>query len=107
MFSAVPICSSICEHGLVGATVRRAPQRGDAGRDRRVGIGRAAGKAHGRGAAVLLMVGVQNEQQVERLCRHRIDLIVRCGDGKQHVQEISGVGQIVARVGERLAYVCL
>ena len=72
--STVPISSSIVEHGLVGAAVRRAPQRRDAGGDRRVRVGAgAAGQAHGRGAGVLLVVGVQDEQQVERLRGDRID----------------------------------
>ena len=56
------------EHRLVGAAVQRAEQGVDAGRDRGEQVGvRRADEAHRRGRAVLLVVGVQDEQQVERL----------------------------------------
>ena len=62
------------QHRLVGAAMRRTPQRRDAGRDRGIGIGAgAAGQAHGRGAGVLLVIGMQDEQQIERLGGDRID----------------------------------
>ncbi len=52
--------------GLVGPAVQRAPQGADAGRDRgeQVGVGRAD-HAHGRRAAVLLVIGVHDQQQVQ------------------------------------------
>ena len=53
------------EHCLIGAPVSRSPQRGDAGRDAGVRVGtRTAGEAYGRGARILLVVGVQDEQHV-------------------------------------------
>ncbi len=104
MFSTVPICFEHRQHGLVGAAMRRAPQRRHAGRDRGIGIGAgAAGQAHGGGAGVLLMVRVQDEQQVERLGGHRIDVIRLAGHGEEHVQHVGAVAQVVARIDERLA----
>ena len=56
------------EHGLVGAAVQRAVERGDAGADRRVRVDLArADRAHRVGRAVLLVVGVQDEQHLEGL----------------------------------------
>ena len=104
MLSTVPICSSIVEHGFVRAAVRRAPQRRDAGRDRRVRIrAGAAGEAHGRRAGVLLVIGVQDEQQVERLGRHRVDDVLLARHREEHVQHVRAVVEIVARIDERLA----
>ena len=54
------------QHRLVGAAVQRAVERGDAGGDRRVGVDlRGAHAAHGVRRAVLLVVGVQDEEDVE------------------------------------------
>ena len=104
MLSTVPICSSIVEHGLVGAAMRRAPQRGHAGGNRGVRIGAgAAGQAHGGSAGVLLVVGVQDEQQVERLGRDRIDDVVLARHREEHVQHVRAVVEVVARIDERLA----
>ena len=56
------------DDGLVGAAVQRAPQRVDAGGDRREQVGLArTDQAHGAGGAVLLVVGVQDEQLLERV----------------------------------------
>ena len=64
------------EHRLVRAAMRRTPQRRHAGGNRRIGIGAgAAGKAHRRGAGVLFVVGMQDEQQIERLGGDRIDRV--------------------------------
>ena len=55
------------DHGRVGAAVQRAPERADAGRDRGEQVRlRRADHAHGRGRAVLLVVGVQQQELVER-----------------------------------------
>jgi hypothetical protein len=92
------------EHGLVGAAVGRAPQRRHARRNGGVGIAAgAAGEAHRRGAGILLVVGVQDEQQVERLGVQRIDLVGLAGDREEHVQHVRGVVEVVARVHEGLA----
>ena len=56
------------EHSLVRAAVGRTPERRDTSRNRRVRVRTgAAGKAHSGRTRVLLMVGVQHEQEVERL----------------------------------------
>ena len=96
------------QHRLVGAAMRRAPQAGDAGGDagERVGPGRA-GQPNRAGRGVLLVVRVQDQDQVHRLRQHRIDL-VRLGRHRvEHVQEVLGVTEIVARIYERLADVVL
>ena len=56
-----------------------------------------------RGGAVLLVIGVQDQQQVDRLVDHRIDVIGLARRREHHVQEVGDVGQLVARVQERLA----
>ena len=75
MFSGVSIRRSI-QHGLVGAAVQRPVQRRDAGRDRRVGVDlRGADAAHRVGGAVLLVVRVEDEQDVERVLEPRVGLV--------------------------------
>ena len=49
------------------------------------------------------MVGMQNEQQVDRFGRHGIDRIGLAGHRKKHVEHVGAVAQIVARIDERLA----
>ena len=89
---------------LVGAAVGRAPQRGYAGRHRRVGVAaRAAREPDGRGARVLLVVRMQDEQQVERLRVQRVELVGLAGHGEEHVQHVRRVIEVVARVDEGLS----
>ena len=89
---------------FVGAAMRGAPQAGDAGRDagERIGAGRT-GKPHGRGRGVLLVIGMQDEDRVQRLGQHRIDLVLLGRDREAHAQEVLGVAQIVQRIHEGLA----
>ena len=84
--------------------MRRAPEAGDARRDagERVGARRSR-EAHGRGRGVLLVVGVEDEDAVERPRQHRVDLVVLARDREAHAQEIRGVVEIVLRIDERLA----
>ncbi len=92
------------ERGLVGAAVRRAPQAGDAGSDAGERIGaRGAGEAHRRGRGVLLVVGVQDEDAVERARDDRIDHVGLARHREAHLQEVRGVVEVVARIDERLA----
>jgi hypothetical protein len=81
--------------------MRRAPQAGDARGDtgERVGAG-GAGDAHRRGRGVLLVVGVQDEDLVQRIRQHRIDLVVLAWHRKAHVQEVLGKGERVLRIHE-------
>ena len=92
------------ERGFVGAAVRGAPQAGDAGGDAGERIGaRRAGQPHRRGRGVLLVVGVQDEDAVERARDDRIDDVGLARHGEAHLQEVRRVVEIVARIDEGLA----
>ena len=94
------------QHRLVGAAMQRPPQRGHAAGDAGVGVGAAgAGQPHGRGRGVLLVIGVQNEDAVERLRQHRVRHILLARTGEHHVHEVLGIAQAVLRIDERLALV--
>ena len=96
------------QHRLVGAAVQRPPQRGHAAGDAGIGIGAAgAGQAHGRGRGVLLVVGMQDEDAVERARQHRIGLVRLARRGEHHVHEVLRIGQAVLRIDEGLALVVL
>ncbi|MNK98430.1 hypothetical protein D3C87_1187920 [compost metagenome] len=90
--------------GFVGAAVSRAPQASHAGRDggERVGARRTA-QTHGRGRGVLFVIGVQDEDAVQRALDDFIDLVVFARRGEHHAQEVARVGQVILRVDERLA----
>ncbi len=77
--------------------MQRAVQRGDPGRDgrERVDLGRAHA-AHGARRAVLLVVGVQDEEDLERALQHRVRL-VPAADREGHVDEVADVVELVAR----------
>ena len=92
------------EYGLVRTAVERAPQSTDAGADTRVKVRlRAAHHTHGRRGAVLLVVGMHNEERVERLFHNRIR-VVRAGlTAEHHVQEVAAVAAFRFRVHERFA----
>ena len=92
------------EGSFVGATMRRAPQAGDAGRDagKRIGT-RGPGQANRRGRCVLLVVGMQDEDAIQRAGEDRIDLVFLGRHGEAHAQEVLGVIEIVARINEGLA----
>ena len=62
-----------------------------------------ADHAHGAGRAVLLVVGVQDEQQVHHLHELGVDLVVLGRDREHHVEEVRAVRERVLRVDERLA----
>src|SRR5690606_5065908 len=89
-------------HGLVGAAVQRAEQGVDAGRDAAVDVGvGGADDAHCGGGAVQLMVGVEQQEQVERLGVERVQLAVAAAVAEQHVQQVADVVQGRVR-GDRL-----
>ncbi len=80
-----------------------APEAGDARRDAGEGIGaRGACQPHGRGGSVLLVIGVEDEDAVERLFHHRVHLVGLGGNAEGHPQEIAGVGQGIVGIDERL-----
>ena len=92
------------QHGLVGTAVERAVEGRDAGGDRRVGVDlRGAHRADRVGRAVLLVVGVQDEEHVERLDQARVGLELLLAHLEEHGEEVRGVAQVVVGVDERLA----
>ena len=60
-------------------------------------------QAHRGGGAVLLVVGVQDEQQVERLDQVGVEVVGLGREAERHPQEVLGQRQRVVRVEERLA----
>ena len=90
---------------LVGAAVAGAVEGGGGGGGGRVrvGVGRAD-HPHGRGRAVLLVVGVEDEQDVEGPGQDRVGLETGLGDLPHHRQEVRGEGERVVRVDERHAH---
>ena len=87
------------QHRFVGAAVQRTVERRRRAGHRRVRIDvRAADAAHRAGAAVLLVIGVQDEEHLERPLEHRVHLILQLRHPEQHVQEVAGEAQIVVGV---------
>ena len=60
-------------------------------------------QAHRRRGAVLLVVGVQDEEQVQDLDDLLVDLVRLGRDREHHVEEVRAVVEVVLRVDERLA----
>ena len=97
------MASEHLEHLLVRAAVQRAPERADAGADRREEVRLArADDAHRARRAVLLVIGVQDEQKVHHLHELGVDLVLLGRDREHHVEEVRAVRQRVLRVDERL-----
>ena len=104
MFSLRPDPLEHPQHRLVGAAVQRAVEGGHPGGHRRVGVDlRGADRADGVGRAVLLVVGVQDEQDVERLDQPLVGVELLLAHLEQHRQEVRGVAEVVVGVDERLA----
>ena len=104
MFSFEPMRLQHPQHGLVGATVQRAVEGADAGRDGGVGVDlRGADRADRVGRAVLLVVGVQDEEHVERLDQARVGLELLLAHLEEHREEVGGVAEVVVGVDVRLA----
>ena len=96
--SIEPISVEHPQHRLVGAAVQRAVERRRGAGQRRVRIDvRAADVAHRAGAAVLLVIGVQDEEHVERALEDRVRLVAQLGHLEQHVEEVAGVAEVVVR----------
>ena len=89
------------QHRFVGPAVQRPVERRDARRDgrERVHVGRAH-RADRAGGAVLLVVGVEDEQDLERALQHLVRL-VPAADAERHVDEVGDVVEIVVREDER------
>ena len=104
MLSTLPISLQHPQHRLVGAAVQRPVERRRRAGHRRVRIDvRAADRAHRARAAVLLVVGVQDEEDVERALEHRVHLVFQLRHLEQHVQEVAGEAQLVVRIDVRAA----
>ena len=92
------------QHRLVGAAVQRAVEGGDAGGDRRVRVDlRGADGAHRRRRAVLLVVGVEDEEDVEGLREPRVRLVLDLGHLPHHPEEVPGVAEVVVGIDVRQA----
>ena len=92
------------DDGLVGAAMQRTPQGGDPGADRRIEVHLTAPhQSHRRGRAVLLVIRVEDQQQVERFGDVWVDLIGLGGHREHHVQQVRGVVQVVAGIDVGLA----
>src|SRR5664280_1224649 len=90
---------------LVGPPVPGPVERGSSGSGGRVGVGmRRAHHPHGGGRAVLLMIGVEDEQDVEGASQGRIGIEPRLGGFPHHGQEIGGEFQRVVRIDEGHAH---
>jgi hypothetical protein len=90
-------------NGFVGAAVQRAVEGRGGSRCGRIRVGLAgADDTHGSGAAVLLVVCVEDEQHVHRPLEARVDVVVV--DLPHHVEEVAGERQRVVGVHEREAH---
>ncbi len=83
-----------------------APQTGNARRDasKRIGAGRT-GQPHRGGGRVLLVIGMQDKDRVERFGENRIDHILLGRHGERHAQEILGVTELVVGINEGMSRV--
>ena len=83
-------------HGFVGSAVGRPPQRSEPSDNtgKKIRAGRAR-SPNGCGRCALAVIGVQHQDLVHRLLYHRIQLILFRRDGKQHMQEITRIREIV------------
>ena len=87
------------QHRFVGSPMERPPERGSRAGNRRIRVHvRAADDAHRGGAAVLLVVGVQDEEHVERALENGVRLVLQLGHLEQHVQEVAREAQVVVGI---------
>ena len=90
------------EDGLVRAAVERAVEGRDRAGGRAVRVDfRGSDRTHRVRRAVLLVVGVQDEQHLERPLEHRVRHVFHFGRAVHHLQEVAAVREVVVRVGVR------
>ena len=82
-----------------------APECVDGGRDRpkEIDHGRADESGGGRGA-VLLVIGMQNEEKIERFRYSFVEFVLFAWVSEHHAQEVSYIVQVVVRIHERLTH---
>src|SRR5208282_1427195 len=87
------------QHFFVRAPVQGSRKSGGGGGGGQVGVGLGtAHGAHGVGAAVLFVIGVQNKEDVEGAGNHRIGYILGLDHLPQHVHEVFGISEIIVRI---------
>ena len=89
------------DHRHIGTAVQRSPQRRHPGGYRSEEVGLAAAyHAHRGGAAVLLVIGVQHEDRVQRLDQQRVRLELRVRLAEHHVEQVLGIGHLGMRIDD-------
>ncbi len=85
------------QHGLVGSAVERPVEGGDPGGHRRERVDtRGADAPHGVRRAILLVVGMQDQERLERSLEHEV-LAAVTPDLEGHVRVVADVVEIVPR----------
>src|SRR5437879_2517972 len=89
---------------FIGAAMERAVERSDGRGGSAVGIDvGAAHTADGVCGAVLLVVGMQDEENVERALQGRVRPVLRFGSAKEHVEKVARIAEVIVRINERHA----
>src|SRR5712692_2718236 len=89
---------------FIRAAVERSVERGNGRRQRGIGIHvGTAHAAHRVCRAVLFVVGMQNEKNIQRALQRGVGTVLRLGRPKQHVQEITRIAQVVVWIYKRHA----
>jgi hypothetical protein len=105
MRSTVPISSSILSAASLAPPCAGPHRQAMPAAMQANGLAPTSRRAHRRGRGVLLVIGMQDEDRVQRLRQHRIDLVFLARHREAHAQEVLGVAQIVQRIHEGLAHV--
>ncbi len=90
------------QYFFVRAAVQRAVERGD-GRGRggiRINM-RASDSADGVGGAVLFVIRVQDEEDIESALERGIRTVFRFRGAEKHVQKIARIAEFIVRIDER------
>ena len=97
-----PDLSQHAQHSLVRAAVEGAVQGGGCSCDRGIGIRVGASRAaHHVGAAILFVVGVENEQHLQGAFENRVGPVLQLGHLEERVEKIPGVAQVIVGIGKR------
>ncbi len=93
------------DDGLVRAAVQRTPKRANACRNGGEEISTTRSHhAHRRGRAILLVVGMQQQDQIQCARDFRMNGVINVGSRKKEVQEIRAVIQTGLRIDRRFAF---